>query len=54
MSAQSQIITELLMECQYIDWVNLDINKSTFILDSIKAVLSTTNATKDIDNMIIC
>ena len=36
------------MEGHYVDWMNFDINKFTSRLDSIKAVLSTTNATKDI------
>ncbi|MFM7986558.1 MAG: hypothetical protein ACKPKO_45315, partial [Candidatus Fonsibacter sp.] len=47
-------ITELLLHCKYVDWTNVDINESTSRLDYIKAVLSTTNATEDIGNMIIC
>ena len=51
---QSKSITEQLMEGQYVDWKHIDIQKTNSRLDSIKAVLSTTNATKDIGNMIIC
>ncbi|MFM7984847.1 MAG: hypothetical protein ACKPKO_36560, partial [Candidatus Fonsibacter sp.] len=52
--AQQHIIAELLMEGQYIDWINFVINKFTDILNNNKAALSTTNATKDSRNMIIC
>ena len=54
MMAQSQAITELLLEGQYINWKDFDFNKFNSRLDSIKAVLNTTTCTKDIGNMIIC
>ncbi|MFM7984852.1 MAG: hypothetical protein ACKPKO_36585, partial [Candidatus Fonsibacter sp.] len=43
--APSQSITEQLMEGQHVDWINVDNNKPTSILNSPKAALSTTNAT---------
>ena len=46
--AQSHTITELLLEGQYVDWKDLDLNKFRSRLDSIKVVLKTTKCTKDI------
>ena len=52
--AQSQTITELLLEGQYVDLQHFDVNKFSPRLDSIKAVLNTTKCTKGIGNMNIC
>jgi hypothetical protein len=52
--AQSKSITDLLLEGPHVDWKQIDVTKFTFRLDYIKAVLNTTNATKDIGNMIMC
>ena len=52
--AQSQTITELLLEGQHADWTHFDMKKCSSKFDSFKAVLSTTSATKDMGNMLIC
>ena len=52
--AQSKNITELSQEGQGVDWKQFDIKRFSARLDSIKVVLNTTNATKDIGNIIIC
>ena len=51
--AQSHTIAKMLLEGQYADWKHLHLNKD---IDStlIKAVLNTTNCTKDVGTMIIC
>ena len=51
--AQSQSITELLLEGTYVDWINFDFHKLTSRLDSINVALIATNATQVICNMII-
>ena len=50
----SQTITELLLEGQNVVWKHFGMKKCSSRLDSVKAVLNTTNATKDNCNMIIC
>ena len=52
--APSKSITELLMGAQYVEWKHFDINKSSSGLDTIQALLNTTNATKDIGHRFIC
>ena len=42
---QSNGTTELLVEGQYVDWKDFDLNKFAARLSSIKSVLNTTNAT---------
>ena len=44
--AQSDIITELLLEGHCVDCINVGINKFTSRLEYVKAALSTTAATK--------
>ncbi|MFM7985746.1 MAG: hypothetical protein ACKPKO_41175, partial [Candidatus Fonsibacter sp.] len=51
---QSKSIAELLLECQGVDWKDFDMNKFVVILEYIKSMLNTTNATNDISNIIIC
>ncbi len=52
--AQSKRITELLLQCQYADWMHFDINQFKSRLDYMKAMTNRTNATKDMGNMTIC
>ena len=52
--AQSQTITELLLEGKHAGCQHFDMKKFSSRLDSIKAVLNKTNATKDIGNISPC
>ena len=52
--AQSQIITEVLISGTETDWEDFDIKVWQHKLDTIKAVLTQTNLTKDIGKRIIC
>ena len=52
--AQFKSITELVMEGQDVDRNHFDISHWSGKLDYIKVVLNTTNATKDVGNMITC
>jgi hypothetical protein len=52
--AQSKIITEVLISGTETDWEDFDMKVWQHKLDTIKAVLTQTNLTKDIGNMIIC
>ena len=52
--APSQIITEVLISGTQTDWEDFDIKVWQHKLDTIKAVLTQTNLTKDIGKRIIC
>ena len=55
--AQSKNITELLLAGQQVDWVDWTVSENTkwaSKLDSIKAVVTKTNAIKDIGKRVIC
>ena len=52
--AQSQIVPEVLISGTETAWVDFDIKVWERKLDTIKAVLTQTNLTKDIGNRIIC
>ena len=54
MQAQSQIITEVLISGTEAAWEDFDIKVWQHKLDTIKAVLTQTNLTKDIGKRIIC
>ena len=54
MLAQSQTITEVLLEGQYADWKCCDLKKFSSRLDSVKAVLNAIKCTRDIGKRIIC
>ena len=52
--AQAHVITAVLISGTETDWADFDIKVWQHKLDTIKAVLTQTNLTKDIGNMIIC
>ena len=52
--AQSQIIIEVLISGTQTDWEDFDIKVWQHKLDTIKAVLTQTNLTKDIGKRFMC